>query len=199
MSFSVSIGHAWQVSPFAPLNPALQKHADCDVLASSELAFTGHISQDDDPLLSLYVVARHATHMPPLALDHPTLHVQASAAMLCHMIGECEFAVHGVHMPELRVVLYDLAPHPVQVPPSRPDVQSIRLSLAAGESEFDGHAWHGSVLAPISVENLPVSHSVHTASPGFGLYLPATHCVQEPPSGPVQPTLHVQFVIILLA
>jgi len=70
------------------------------------------------------------------------------------MIGECEFAVHGVHMPELRVVLYDLAPHPVQVPPSRPvhprsHVQSIRSSLAAGESEFYGHAWHGSVLAPI--------------------------------------------------
>jgi len=99
----VPAGQASQVSPLVPLNPALHKHADRDVLATSELAFAGHISQGNDPLRSLYVVTGHATQTPPLAPDHPTLHVQASAAMLCS--GECEFAVHGVHTPEPRVVL----------------------------------------------------------------------------------------------
>jgi len=92
INFSVPAGHAWHVSPFVPLNPGLHKHADCDVLASSESAFARHISHSDDPLVSLYLPARHATHTPPFSPDHPTLHVQASAAMLC--AGEREFAAH---------------------------------------------------------------------------------------------------------
>ena len=102
------------------------------------------------------------------------------------------------------MVLYDPALHAVHEPPSGPvhprsQVQSTTASLAEGESEFDGHAWHRLALAPIIVENLPASHSVHAASPALSLYLPATHCVQEPPSGPVQPTLHVHCVTMLLA
>jgi hypothetical protein len=47
-------------------------------------------------------------------------------------------------------------------------------------------------VAPVVVEYVPTAQSVHTALPVAILYLPAMHAVQEPPSGPVNPTLHVQ-------
>jgi hypothetical protein len=52
-------------------------------------------------------------------------------------------------------------------------MQLVNVELPAGESEFVGQAWH----SPVPVD---------------GLYFPATHAVQLPPSGPEKPTLHVQ-------
>jgi hypothetical protein len=48
--------------------------------------------------------------------------------------------------------------------------------------------------APVVVENLPASQSVHTAEPIPFLYLPATHAEQDPPSNPVNPELQRQLV-----
>jgi len=39
---------------------------------------------------------------------------------------------------------------------------------------------------------------LQTADPKLALYLPAAHREQLPPSGPVEPAMQVQFVIILL-
>ena len=52
-------------------------------------------------------------------------------------------------------------------------MQLVNVELPAGELEFVGQA-------------------VHKADPFDGLYPPATHAVQMPPSGPEKPTLHVQ-------
>jgi len=41
---------------------------------------------------------------------------------------------------------------------------------------------------------MPAAHAVHVALPDAVLYLPATHSEHEPPSGPVEPALHVQSV-----
>lgn len=46
--------------------------------------------------------------------------------------------------------------------------------------------------APAVVEYVPVPQSVHAAPPVSILYFPATHDVQTPPFGPVEPALHVQ-------
>ena len=47
-------------------------------------------------------------------------------------------------------------------------------------------------------EYLPPTHCVHSADPTVGLYLPATHFVQDPPYGPVNPALHMQSASSLL-
>jgi len=53
-------------------------------------------------------------------------------------------------------------------------------------------------VAPIAVEYCPAKQLVHAAFPAAILYLPATHWVHDPPSGPVEPALHAQSVIVLL-
>ena len=54
------------------------------------------------------------------------------------------------------------------------EAQVVKAELPAGELEFDGQ-------------------SLHKADPADALYFPATHAVQIPPSGPVDPVLQVQF------
>jgi hypothetical protein len=110
----------------------------------------------------------------------------------------------------------------VQVPPAVPvhpalQVQFVRAALPAGELEFDGQAMHVEFAeAPTAVEYVPASqpmHAAHTpvaavavlgyvpapqtehaADPVDALYFPTTHAMHVPPSGPVHPALHVQFV-----
>lgn len=50
------------------------------------------------------------------------------------------------------------------------------------------------VVAAVAVEYLPGIHPVQSALPVYVLYLPATHCVHVPPSGPEEPALQMQFV-----
>jgi len=67
------------------------------------------------------------------------------------------------------------------------------LLLAGGEFERKGHVWHGLEAAALMVEYLPDMHWVHTVSPETSLKVPATHSTQRvPPSGPVNPALHLQ-------
>ena len=69
-------------------------------------------------------------------------------------------------------------------------VQLVADELPAGELEFDGQALHVELAeAPTVVEYVPVPQSVHTADPVDVLYLPATHAVHVPPSGPENPAL----------
>ena len=46
------------------------------------------------------------------------------------------------------------------------------------------------VKAPKVAEYLPAPQSVHSKEPVDGLYFPASHAMQSPPSGPVYPALH---------
>jgi len=77
--------------------------------------------------------------------------------------------------------------------------QSCALSLEGGEIESGTHCWHTSEIALMSVENLPVTHDMHSSSPVPTLYLPAMHCAQAVPLGPVDPALQVQFNTLWLA
>ena len=53
--------------------------------------------------------------------------------------------------------------------------------------------------APSVTEKVPAWQLKHAASPDAILYLPATHAVHDPPSGPIYPGLQVQLVEVVLA
>ena len=58
-----------------------------------------------------------------------------------------------------------------------------------------GHVKHVEVwFAPTDAEYVPLSQSMQTSNPASALYFPATHSEHMPPSGPVEPALHVQTV-----
>ncbi len=88
----------------------------------------------------------------------------------------------------------------MHVPPLRPanptlHVQAASAELEIGELELVGHPRHVvATVAPTVAENVPAAQSVHAAVPVMILYLPATQVVHGPPSGPVNPTLHIQAV-----
>ena len=54
------------------------------------------------------------------------------------------------------------------------------------------------LVAAVTVECLPASHSEHGSDPFTALYFPDTHSTQIDPSGPVYPALHLQFETLLL-
>ena len=74
-------------------------------------------------------------------------------------------------------------------------MQLVKAALPAGELEFDGQALHVELAEdPIAVEYVPAAQSLQTAEPVDALYLPASHAVHVPPSGPENPALQVQCV-----
>ncbi len=78
-------------------------------------------------------------------------------------------------------------------------VQAARAELEIGELELVGHARQAvAAVAPVIVKYVPAAQSVHTAVPVVVLYLPVVQAVHVPPSGPVDPALHVQAVITML-
>ena len=69
------------------------------------------------------------------------------------------------------------------------------LEPSRGENEFEGHKVHvSSDISADSVEYFPFAQAVHELDPLTSLYVPDSHELQLPPSGPVNPTLHVQFL-----
>lgn len=85
-------------------------------------------------------------------------------------------------------------------PPSGPDEPALQMhaakaELPGGESEYVGQVEHvASDVAPIAAEYLPDPQLRHETTPVTALYLPATHCVHVPPSGPVEPASQVHAV-----
>ena len=66
----------------------------------------------------------------------------------------------------------------------QPGMQT-HAALAAVELEFAGHGLHVEfAVAPTTAEYVPALHELHRWLPATGLYLPATHWMQVPPSGP---------------
>ena len=66
-------------------------------------------------------------------------------------------------------------------------------ALELGEFELEGHAKHtDDDIAPTVAEYVFAPQSVQATLPLLVLYLPATQVEQTPPSGPVNPALHVQ-------
>jgi len=97
--------------------------------------------------------------------------------------------------------LYFPGTQAVHGPPSGPvkpllQVQLASAELEIGELELAGHPRQVvAIVAPTVVEYVPAAQSVQAAEPVAILYLPVTQVVHAPPSGPVDPALHVQAVI----
>jgi hypothetical protein len=155
------------------------------------------------PVPVLYLPATQAVHGLPVK---PASHWHSELLEL--PAGEFEFAGHAthtsltapvlveylparqsVHASEPVPVLYLPATQAVHAPPVKPALHwhCELLELPAGESEFDGHATHTSLTAPVLVEYLPARQSVHASEPVPVLYLPATQAVH---GLPVKPALH---------
>jgi len=76
----------------------------------------------------------------------------------------------------------------------------VWAALPAGESEFAGQpAQSKGSLLPSEDKYVPAGQASHVAVPETSLYVPAPHTVQDPPSGPEYPALHVQFVCAMLS
>ena len=105
--------------------------------------------------------------------------VQALAAVIEKLLA-------GQSAQVFESVMYLPASQPVAVHglPENPALH-WHSELPAGEFEFDGHARHTSLTAPVLVEYLPARQSVHAPAPVPVLYLPATQAVHVPLSGPV--------------
>ncbi len=148
-----------------------------------------------------YEPVAQAVHVPEFMSMKPTLHVQEVTTELG--LGELEFAGHAIHVVAIvapTVVEYVPAPQLVHaalpVVEYVPGPQSEHAALPVVEYVPAPHAIHVvATVAPTVVEYVPPPQSVHTTLPVVILYLPATQVVHTPPSGPVDPALHVQAVI----
>ena len=74
--------------------------------------------------------------------------------------------------------------------------QSLGFALASKDWNPAGHSVHD-VEALVNVENQSTLQFRHALVPVTFLYVPPTHAGQGPPSGPVYPTLQVQFTSIV--
>ena len=150
------------------------------------------------PLLVLYLPATHAVQTPPFGPVNPELHVHAPMAEL--ELGELLFAGQDAHDPAPAAeyvpapqVAHDPAPAAEYVP-ARQLLHALAL-FAPDTLEYlpARQLVHTlALLAPDTLEYVPATQSVQARVPLLVLYLPATHAVQTPPLGPVNPALHVQ-------
>jgi len=95
----------------------------------------------------------------------------------------------------------ELAGHAVHVPPLGPYNPELQMHLVNAEQPLHeapvltGHATHVvATVAAVVVEYVLAEQLVHSTLPVVLLNFPATHATHGPPLGPVNPTLHVQFV-----
>jgi len=77
-----------------------------------------------------------------------------------------------------------------RVPPG----QTIQTVDPLRDCASGGHSLHVESDFPVSVENFPGAQSKHADDPVTSLYAPAMHRTHSPPSGPVDPALHVHAV-----
>ena len=126
---------------------------------------------------------------------------QAVAAAVVEYVPDPQ----SVHTAEPVALLYFPAAQPVHGPPLGPvypslHVQAERSVLVTGELELLGHTTQAdSTVAPVVAKYFPVAQSVQVPLPVPILYFPAAHAEHTPPSGPVDPALHVQAVTTVLA
>jgi hypothetical protein len=188
---------------------------------AGEAENAGQFSKNVSPELDLNVLTGVFSHKFSV-LTNPMLHRQSDASSLER--GAFEFGVQASHteaadapttvenVPDLQLshcaspakVLNFPASQCTQMLPLEPvapelQVHLVRRALAAGECDFSGHNLHSLATSPTTVEYSPAKQWLHGMSPLATLYLPAVHCTQAPPSGPVDPGLHLQSVSLLLA
>jgi hypothetical protein len=147
------------------------------------------------PFVFLYLPATQPVQGPPSGPLYPTLHGQS-------VEPATEFECTGQsRQAELSATFLNFpAAHATQGPPLGPVnavAHKLQLALPCGDHFPSAHARHvAASVAPVFVENVPGTQSVHNALPLVVLYLPVTQAVQNGlPSGPVAPALHLQAAI----
>ena len=159
---------------------------------------------------------------PPLGPLDPMLHVQSLGAWLPDgdddREGQLEHVLDVVapevveYVPpaqraqdaEPGELVYVPAVQIVQDPPLGPlypllHIQSLRVLLPDGDDDPEGQLEHVcGPVASIVPAYVPLTQRAQEAEPVELLYVPAVHLVQDPPSGPLDPRLHVQSLIISL-
>jgi hypothetical protein len=182
----------------------------------AEYVLASQLVHAAEPVAVLYLPAAHAVHVPPLGPANPRLQTQLASAV--DPTGACVFEGHprqvaiavapvaveyvlapqSVHAAEPVDVLYFPATHkthdsasgPVD-PAGQSETQAVNASLPAGENVLAPQLIQvEATKAPVAVEYLPASQSVHATLPMICLYLPAAHAVHVPLISPVYPVLH---------
>jgi len=84
--------HCEQLSPFAPVHPALHSHAVIMMLPTGETESDGQEEHVASVKSDLYLPSSHCEQFSPPMPDQPALHVQLSYAIL--PAGDVEFGGH---------------------------------------------------------------------------------------------------------
>ena len=167
------------------------------------------------PGTDLYFPAPQTAQGPPAGPEVPALHIQELAepdpeklsefagqrTQVCSLVAptSAEYvpALHNAQAPLPVATLYLPASQSEHGPPFGPvlpalQVHTVMAVPAVGASEFAGHFVHVALdAAPTAPENVPCPQSLHPALPTILLNFPATQLAQLPPSGPVDPALHL--------
>ena len=114
------------------------------------------------------------------------MHQHASISTSCCLCDHCASQLHA------RVNAQAHSAHLFAW--SRPSMDGS--GVPGAEYECEGHAWQAeSEVFPVSGENVPAGQRLHSAVPLRSLYVPVAQASHGPPSGPVNPGLHTQWVI----
>jgi hypothetical protein len=167
------------------------------------------------PGTDLYFPAAQTAQGPPAGPEVPASQIQELAepdpGELAEFAGQCTHvfalvaptsaeyvpALHNAQAPLPVATLYLPASQSEHGPPFGPvlpalQVHTVMAVPAVGASEFAGHFVHVALdAAPTAPENVPCPQSLHPALPTILLNFPATQLAQLPPSGPVDPALHL--------
>jgi hypothetical protein len=156
--------------------------------ATGDCEFAGqatHWAAADAPVAAEYVPATQSRHV---------------AATVAPTVVEYLPAPQSVQRAAPVPVLYFPAPQAVHVPPLGPVNPTLQTQLASageptGACVSAGQAWQAlCAVAATVVEYVLTLQSVHTLLPMNLLNLPGTHAVHVPPSTPLYPVVHMQFV-----
>ena len=149
-------------------------------LPTGELEFVGHSKQLNTVPGAVYVPA-----------------MQSQFDVVAPEIVEYVLPTQRAQGAEPGELLYVPAVQIVQNPPLRPldpmlHVQSLGALLPDGDDDREGQLEHVlDVVAPEVVEYVPPTQRAQEAEPGEILYVPAVQIIQDLPSGPLDPLLHV--------
>jgi hypothetical protein len=146
------IAHPTHSGPYAPVKPALQKHAVKLVAAGSEYEFAEHDSHSQFPVMFLYLPGAHFVHRLADAPVYPGMHPQSWILLL--PAAATEYGGHdwqiGLPSGEYSVPL---------------QLAHVSLLVAAKCSEY-----------------VPTVQFEHAISASRGLNVPGTHASQPSPA-----------------
>ena len=151
--------------PAGPEHHASQTQSVAYALAADEFELSGQRVQVALPFVGLYVPGAQFTHSPPSGPVNPLLQRQFVISPL--HAGAAAFSGH-----------------------------IVQLALASAAYCPASHISHVALLSSAAVgEYMPTEQFVQSTLPFESLYVPEEQATHSPPSGPVYPMLHRQFVM----